>query len=98
MAAEYDDEVAVQFISNQLPAEVKEKFATDDLYYILDVVCDFYEKRDWLSDDDDEKEAAELVKFVIKQAAKDGIGTFTEDEIRLILAAEDAYADTLDIS
>ncbi|MDR0834859.1 MAG: hypothetical protein LBN93_11905 [Candidatus Symbiothrix sp.] len=94
--AEYDDEIAVKFIQNQLPAELKEKFNDDDIYYILDVVCEFYEKRDWLSDDDDEKEAAELVKFVIKQAAKDGIGVFSDDEIRLVLAAEDAYAETLD--
>ena len=94
---EYDDETAVKFIQNNLPQELKEKFEDDDIYYMLDVICDFYEKRDWLSDDDETKEEAELVVFIIEQAKQDGIGNFSEEEIRLVLAAEAAYADTLEI-
>ncbi len=94
---EYDDEFSIKFIQNYLPQELKNRFSEDDLYYILDVICDFYEKRDWLSDDDDEKEERELVDFIIKQAKKDNIGEYTEEEIRLVLAAETAYSDTLDI-
>ena len=92
---EYDDEAAVKFIQNYLPQELKEKFDEDTIYYILDVICEFYEKRDWLDDDDEEKEEQELVSFIIQQAQKDDIGTFSEEEIRLALTAEAAYSDTL---
>jgi hypothetical protein len=93
---EYDDEAAVKFIQNYLPVDLKDNFPEDTVYYILDVICDFYEKRDWLSDDDEEKEEQELIKFIIEQAKKDDIGAFTEEEIKLVLVAESAYSDTLD--
>ena len=95
---EYDEELAVQFIQNHLPQELKERFTDDDIYYILDVICEFYEKNDWLDEDDEEKEERELIQFIIQQAKKDEIGEFSEEEIRLLLVAEAAYSDTLDIS
>ncbi|MDR0412697.1 MAG: hypothetical protein LBH61_02680 [Dysgonamonadaceae bacterium] len=94
---EYDDEVAVKFIQNHLPQELKERFTDDDLYYILDVICDFYEKGDWTDDFDEEKEEEELIQFIVDQAKKDKIGTFTEEEIRLVLVAEATYSDTLEM-
>ena len=95
---EYDDEIAIEFILNFLPQELKEKFPEDTLYYILDVICEFYDLHDWLNDDDEEKEERELIQFIVKQSEKDGIGRFSEEEIRLVLAAESAYCDTLDLS
>ena len=94
---EYDDEAAVKFIQNYLPQELKEKFSEDDIYYILDVICDFYDKKDWLNDEDEEKEEKELIQFIIEQAKKDGIGDYSQEEIQLVLVAEVAYSDTLDI-
>ena len=93
---QYDDEAAVKFIQNHLPQEMKTRFTEDDIYYLLDVICDFYEKRDWLTDNDEEKEEKELIQFIITQAIKDKIGEFTNEEIRLFLVAEGAYSDTLD--
>lgn len=95
---EYDDEAAVKFIQNQLPQELKVRFTEDDIYYVLDVICDFYEKNDYLNEDDEEKEEKELIQFIIQQAKKDEIGTYTDEEIRILLKAEEAYSDTLDIS
>lgn len=95
---EYDDEMAIKFIQNYLPLDMKDRFSDDTLYYILDVTCEFYEKRDWLSDEDEEKEELELIRFIIEQAEKDGIGEFTEEEIQLVLIAEDTYSATLEIS
>ena len=98
---EYDDEMAVKFILDFLPQDLKDKFSEDTLYYMLDVICDFYEALDWLNNDDEEdeeKEEQELVQFIIAQSAKDEIGQFSEEEIRLVLAAEGAYCDTLELS
>ena len=95
---EYDDEMAVKFIRNFLPMDLKDRFTDDTLYYMLDVMCEFYEKQDWLANEDEEMEEEELVQFIINQSKKDEIGRFSEEEIRLVLTAEGAYCDTLDLS
>ena len=95
---EYDDEVAVKFIRDFLSPELKNKFPEDTIYYILDVICEFYEKQDWLDNEDEELEERELIQFIIEQSEKDEIGQFSADEIQLVLAAESAYCDTLDLS
>jgi hypothetical protein len=94
---EYDDEAAVKFIHNYLPQELKEKFSEDDVYYVLDVICDFYELNDYLDEDDEEKEERELVKYIVQQAKKDKIGDFLPEDVLILLRAEAAYTDTLDI-
>jgi hypothetical protein len=94
---EYDEDAAVRFIGNQLPQELKDKFPDDTLYYILDLIAEFYETSDWLNEEDEEKEENELIRFIIRHAGKDEIGHFSIDDIRLVLAAEAAYSDTLDI-
>jgi len=94
---EYDDDVAVEFIHNNLPQELKAKFTDDTLYYILDLICEFYEENDYLNEDDEEKEERELISFIVQQAKKDKIGDFLPDDILLVLRAEEAYMNTLDI-
>ena len=94
---EYDEEAAVKFIENHLPQEMKERFSDDDIYYILDVICEFYEENDYLNDDDEEKEEKELIRFILQQAQKDKIGKYTSEDILMVLRAEEAYSDTLDI-
>jgi ABC-type multidrug transport system ATPase subunit len=93
---EYDEEDAVKFIINYLPQDLKEKFSEDTIYYILDLICEFYEKNDYLNDDDEEKEEKELISFIIKQSKKDAVGNFLPDELLMVLRAEEAYMDTLD--
>ncbi len=94
---DYDEVVAVSFIQNYLPQELKDRFSEDDLYYFLDLLCEFYEENDYLEEEDEEKEERELTDFIIKQSAKDEVGKFTPEEILMILRAESAYTDTLDI-
>jgi len=94
---EFDDTVAVEFIHNNLPQELKEKFSDDMLYYILDLICEFYEKKNFLTEEDEETEERELISFIVQQAKKDKIGDFLPDDILLVLRAESAYTDTLNI-
>ena len=94
---EYDDDAAVEFIRNNLPQELKAKFADDTLYYVLDLICEFYEKNDCLNEDDEEKEERELIAFIVQQAKKNQVGDFLPEDILLVLRAESAYMDTLDI-
>jgi len=94
---EYDEDVAVEFIHNYLPQELKDIFSKDTLYYILDLICEFYEKNDYLNDDDEEKEEKELIAFIIKQSKKDTIGNFSPEDVLMVLRAEEAYMETIDI-
>jgi hypothetical protein len=93
---EYDEEAAVNFIHDYLPQELKKKFTEDDIYYLLDVICDFYEANDYLDEDDEEKEEQELIRFIVQQAKRDQIGDFIPDDIAIVLQAEAAYSATLD--
>ena len=94
---EYDEDIAVDFIHNYLPQDLKEFFSKDTLYYILDLICEFYEKNDYLYNDDEEKEEKELITFIIQQAQNDSIGNFLPDDVLIVLRGEEAYMDTLDI-
>ena len=37
-----DDQKTVEYIKNALPQELKEKYSDDTLYYILDVINDYF--------------------------------------------------------
>ena len=94
---EYDSEAAVEFIHNYLPQELKEKFTEDTIYYILDLICEFYEQNDYLNEEDEENEEKELITFIVQQSERDKVGIFLPEDILLVLRAEAAYSDTLDI-
>lgn len=42
---EFDDDDAISFILNYLPAEEKAIFTEDDVQYLLDVIYEFYDKK-----------------------------------------------------
>jgi len=94
---EYDTDAAVEYIHNYLPQDLKEKFQEDTIYYLLDLMCEFYEKNDYLNGDDDEKEEEDLISFIVEQARKDEIGDFLPDDILMVLRAEEDYMNTLQI-
>ena len=92
---EYDDDVSVEFIHNYLPQDLKEKFPEDTIYYILDLICEFYERNDYLNEDDEEKEEKELIAFIVQQAQRDAIGSFFPEDVLMVLRGEEAYMGTL---
>lgn len=94
---EYDEDRAVEFIHNSLPQDLKEKFEGDTIYYMLDLLCEFYEKNDYMNEDDQEKEEKELITFIVQQASKDDMGNFSREDILMLLRAEEAYINTLNI-
>jgi hypothetical protein len=94
---EYNEEAAVAFIRNYLPQELKEKFSEDDIYYIIDVDCDFYEERDFMNDEDEETELRDLIKYIVQRAKTDKKVRYDPEDVAIIMRAEMAYADTLDL-
>ncbi len=99
----YDEDDAIAFIRNYLPQELKEKYSDDDLNYVVDLIYEFYDEKGYLDDNNVSDETTvdideeELTGFVIKQAKKDKVGTFTPEEVVLIVQAELAYCDSINM-
>jgi len=95
----YDEDEAVKFILNFIPAESKESIDNDKIEYVLDVVYDFYEENG-LIDEDSTEEASideeEMFKYIVKCSKKDKMN-LTEDDIQLILDGEYEYGKSLGI-
>ena len=97
---DYDEDDAVAFIQNFLPQDLKEKFSSDELNYIIDLIYEFYEEKGFLDEDNSEEDVEfdedELIAFVVKQAQKDEVRKFTLEEVTFIVQGELAYCDSLD--
>ena len=100
MEDDIDDQKTVEYIKNCLPQELKEKYTDDTLYYILDVINDYFTTSGVLDQEPDADGCIDidndaLVAYIIKEAKKDKIGSFPADEIILIVEAEADYVDSL---
>ncbi|WP_436414938.1 hypothetical protein [Petrimonas sp.] len=97
---EYDEDESVKFIRKSLPEEMQKEFSDDEINYIVDLVYEFYEEKGFLDEDDDkdiEIDEDELLDYVIKNARKDKIREFSDEQIEAIVAGELAYCDTLNL-
>lgn len=100
MEEDLDDSKTVEYIKNTLPQELKEKYPDDTLYYILDVINDWFASSGVLDQEPDKDGYIDidndaLVEYIIKEARRDKIGVFPADEIILIVEAEADYVDSL---
>ncbi|MDD6891668.1 MAG: hypothetical protein PUD47_06225 [Bacteroidales bacterium] len=95
-----DDEKTVEFIKNYLPQELKEKFTDEDLYYMLDVIVDYYTTSGCLDVEPDEEgfiniDQDEIVDFILKAAKKDGMGPYEADDVFFVVQGEMEYGNSL---
>ena len=86
-----DDAKTIEFIKNYLPQELKNKFTDDDLYYTtsgcLDVEPD---AEGYINIDQDE-----IVNYVVKEAANDGMGPYEADDVFFVVQGEMEYGNSL---
>ena len=81
-----EDVRTVEFIKNYIPQDLKEKFTDDDIYYIIDVIADYYVNSGILDQDPDEEgyiniDQDKIVNYIVKEAEKDGMGPYSEDDV-----------------
>lgn len=100
MLEDEDDEKTIEFIKNFLPQELKEKFTDEDLYYILDVIVDYYTTSGCLEAEPDEEgyiniDQDEIVEFIVKTAKKDGMGPFDPEDLFFVVQGEMEYGNSL---
>ncbi|MBO4499628.1 MAG: hypothetical protein J5732_05185 [Bacteroidaceae bacterium] len=96
-----DDQETVRYIQEALPQELKQKYPEDTLYYILDVINDYFSTSGVLDAAPDadgfiEIDNEAVAAYIVKEAKRDGMGDFDPDEILLIVEAEADYVDGLE--
>jgi len=97
---EYDEDDSLKFIQEHLPEEMQHEFSDDEINYIVDLVYEFYEEKGFLDEGDDteiEIDEDELLEYIFKNARKDAIRDYTDEQIEAIVAGELAYCDTLNL-
>lgn len=95
----YDEDEAVKFIQNLVPAELKAKLNDDAINYVLDVVYEYYEDNGLLDEDAVDEtsiDEEEMLQYVAKAAKKDKMN-LDDDDIQLILDGEYEYGKSLGI-
>jgi hypothetical protein len=97
---EYDEDDSVKFIRKHLPEEMKEQFSDDEINYVVDLIYEFYDEKGFYDGNDDDEveiDEDELLDYVLRNAQKDRIRDFKENEIEAIVAGELAYCDSLNL-
>lgn len=95
--AQSDAEI-IEYVRQQLPQELKEKFDDDTLYYFHDLVEEFLAESDILEGDADEEGFVEIdveaiAAYMQKKAGKEGMGQFELDDLFLVVDAELSFGD-----
>lgn len=98
---DFATEDAMAYIRNYLPQELKDKFSDDEMYYFLDLIDEYYVNSGVLDEETDEEGLVEVdldqvTNFIIQEAKKDDMGSYSPDEIFLIVQGEMEFIDSLD--
>lgn len=107
---EFDEQLAIQYIRDNVDADILSGFNDDMLLEIIDIIWDFYEDHGMLditlddNDDDDDIDLDELSAHALKllrktypDMARDRQSSESlKDKLKTIIAAEIMYEATLD--
>lgn len=96
-----DDRRTVEYIKNYLPQDVKQKFSDDDLYYLLDVLVEYYADSGILETEPDAEgyidiDIESIAAHLARQATKDKMGPFDPEDLRWVVEGEMEYAESLE--
>lgn len=96
-----DDRRTVEYIKSYLPQDVKQKFTEDDLYYLLDILVEYYTDSGILDTEPDAEgyidiDIESIAAHLAHQATKDKMGPFDPEDLRWVVEGEMEYAESLD--
>lgn len=91
-----EDAAEIAYIRNYLPQELKEKFTDDDLYYILDVIIEYYTQNGVFDEDPDDEGYLEIdlekaVDYVVRKAKKENMGEYDPEDVLFVVQADFDY-------
>ena len=79
-----DDDKTIEFIKSYLPQDFKETFSDDELFYLLDLIDEYYMDSGVLDSTTDadgfiELNLDDIVDYILAEAKKDDMGEFAKD-------------------
>jgi hypothetical protein len=95
-----DDAKTVAFIQNYLPQDLKDKFTEDDLYYILDLIVEYYTTSGCLDAEPDAEgyidiDQDEIVAYIVKEAKRDEMGPYDPEDVLFVVQGEMEYGNSI---
>ena len=95
----YDDEDAVKYIRKNLEPELSKNISEDDIYYVVDLLYDFYESKGFMSEEDENAEITiaddEIIDYAVSMAKKDTLCKLTQEQIEAIIEGELSYCESI---
>lgn len=94
-----EDANVVSYIQDHLPAELKDKFSDEQLYYIIDVIAEYYAEKGIFDNDEDgyvDVNIDEVAEYVAQKAKKEKFGTFSTDDLVAVVEAELDFEEQLE--
>ena len=99
---EFDENEAIKFIRNYVPASIKNKYTDDDILLLIDTMYDYYENEDDEevyedeSSEDYEAYLNRIVNYVKKCVRKDEENNIEMEDVKSLILGEIEYEKTLD--
>ena len=93
-----DDVKTIEYIKDYLPQDLKNKFSEEDLYYMVDVITDYYANSGILDQKPDKDgyiaiDQDAIVAYILAAAEKDGMGPYEADDVFFVVQGEAEYAE-----
>lgn len=93
-----DDVKTIEYIKDYLPQDLKNKFSEEDLYYMVDVITDYYANSGILDQKPDKDgyitiDQNAIVTYILAAAEKDGMGPYEADDVFFVVQGEAEYAE-----
>ena len=96
MKAAEEDAQEVAYILNELPQDLKEKFTEDDIYYLIDLMLEYFSNAEADEEGYVDIDVDEVAKHLVEQAKKDKVGDFKAEDVFFVVQAELDYNETLE--
>jgi hypothetical protein len=98
---EFDDSQAINYILERLPADEKGNISEDDVQYVLDIICDYYESNDLFDENDIVEEAEiaqdDMLNYIYSIVKKEKDVSLTAEQLQIILDLEFEYGVKINI-
>ncbi|MBQ7056715.1 MAG: hypothetical protein IJM84_02050 [Bacteroidaceae bacterium] len=94
-----EDANVVSYIQDHLPAELNDKFSDEQLYYIIDVIAEYYAEKGIFDNDEDgyvDVNIDEVAEYVAQKAQKENFCTFSSDDLVAVVEAELDFEEQLE--
>ncbi len=90
-----EDAREAAFISRQLPAELQERFSTQDILYLMELIVEHYYESGVLDGQDDEVEIdlEQVATAVCQRAEQDGRHDLKADDVFFVVQADLDYQE-----